>query len=559
MRRFIQIIGLIPVVMAAMLLRIQAGSYTPENSSFSFYILIMILVGVAYLMVLGNVKDDRVDIFMESMMEYKAAYILEAVLFGVVILTFLPFIYDLLYTGTVHISALFWFVISSIVFLWLFINLIMGNWNQPEDLFAIAAIPICMAYCFIIVPNAVPDEPSHYGKAYLVSTGVLTNEFQVAVPTAYMGFGNNTFYNYEIMIRNFFAPCDYQDLMETSTLVQSNFIYYIIPALGIWLARIMNLSLMAGYILGRMFNAFFYIFAGYWTIRKIPFGKYIFLLYMLSPVCAQQASSMSLDVILHSFSFFSIAYILDIAHNKEEIEYLDICILGVLMVIACLQKPNYIILWAFVLICGKQLRSMSFTKWMLVALFVVLLPLAYHGNTLLLGMRPDDWTPMRTDVDASAQMRYLLEDVSRIPTLWSESIKTNAQFYLETFTGVKMSWFNISLPEFLAYGYLGLNFTAIPFGEGEGRIKFGAKIWCVILVLLLGISAMLAMYLYWTPVGGSIIDGVQGRYFIPFAVLLLLILVPKHKLNWSYTGQVYTLLLCAMQIAMMVCLFSQFV
>ena len=559
MRRFIQIIGLIPVVMAAMLLRIQANSYTPENSSFAFYILIMILVGTAYLMALGNVRDDRVDIFLESIVEYKIAYILEAVLFGVVILTFLPFIYDLLYTGTVHISALFWFVISAIVFLWFFINLIMGHWNKPEDLFAIAAIPICMAYCFIIVPNGVPDEPSHYGKAYLVSTGVLTNEFQVAIPTAYTGFGNTSFYNYEIFIRNFFAPCDYQDLMVTSTLVQSNFIYYIIPALGIGLARIMNLSLMAGYVLGRMFNAFFYIFVGYWTIRKIPFGKYIFLLYMLSPVCVQQASSMSLDVILHSFSFFTIAYILDIALNKEEIEYLDICILGTLMVIACLQKPNYIILWGFVFVCSRQLKSMTLSKWLLVALFVVLLPLAYRGNTLLLGIRPDDWTPMREGVDASAQMRYLLEDVSRIPTLWADSLQMNSQFYLESFAGVKMSWFNISLPELLAYGYLALNFTAIPFGEGETRLHIGAKIWSIILVLLLGISAMLAMYLYWTPVGGAIIEGVQGRYFIPFAVLILFVLVPKHKINWSYTGQTYTVILSVLQIAMMVCLFAQYV
>ena len=202
---------------------------------------------------------------------------------------------------------------------------------------------------------------------------------------------------------------------------------------------------------------------------------------------------------------------------------------------------------------------MTLSKWLLVALFVVLLPLAYRGNTLLLGIRPDDWTPMREGVDASAQMHYLLEDVSRIPTLWADSLQMNSQFYLESFAGVKMSWFNISLPELLAYGYLALNFTAIPFGEGETRLHIGAKIWSIILVLLLGISAMLAMYLYWTPVGGAIIEGVQGRYFIPFAVLILFVLVPKHKINWSYTGQTYTVILSVLQIAMMVCLFAQYV
>lgn len=559
MKRFIKLIGLIPVVLAAILLRGQVVTYIPENNVIGFYILIMIVVGFVYLMTLGNVREERLDTIFENMKQYKVAYILEVVLFGIVILTFLPFIYDILYAGVVNDAALFWFILSCIGFLWYFINLLMGSYNQPEDLFLIVAIPICMAYCFVIIPNGVPDEPSHYGKAYLVSTGVLTNEFEFTVPAAYAEFGNNISYNYEVMIRNFFAPTDYQDLTVSSTLVQSNFIYYVIPALGIWIGRFLHLSLTAGYILGRMFNAFFYIFLGYWTIRKTPFGKYVFMLYMLSPVCVQQASSMSLDVILHSFSFFSIAYILDIAQNKEEIEYLDICILGIMMVIACLQKPNYILLWALVFICSKQLKTMTLSKWMLVGFFVILLPIAYHGNTLLLAPMPEDWTPIREGVDASAQMHFLLEDPSRIPVLWADSLAQNSEFYLESFTGVLMSWFNKELPEFVAYGYMVMNFTAAFFGEGEGRLKLGAKIWSFILVVLLGISAMLAMYLYWTPVGGMIIEGVQGRYFIPFVILLILIFVPKYKLNHEGIGQLYSFGLTGFQISALTCLFMQYI
>ena len=39
----------------------------------------------------------------------------------------------------------------------------------------------------------------------------------------------------------------------------------------------------------------------------------------------------------------------------------------------------------------------------------------------------------------------------------------------------------------------------------------------------------LALYITWTPVGSSTIDGVQGRYFIPLIAVLVLLLTGKRQ------------------------------
>lgn len=42
---------------------------------------------------------------------------------------------------------------------------------------------------------------------------------------------------------------------------------------------------------------------------------------------------------------------------------------------------------------------------------------------------------------------------------------------------------------------------------------------------------ILGMNFQWTPVGKYVTEGVQGRYFIPVVILLLIALIPPKKLS----------------------------
>jgi uncharacterized membrane protein len=47
--------------------------------------------------------------------------------------------------------------------------------------------------------------------------------------------------------------------------------------------------------------------------------------------------------------------------------------------------------------------------------------------------------------------------------------------------------------------------------------------WTLAAILLSTGAVFGAMYLIWSPVGGPVVDGVQGRYFLPIAAFLPLV------------------------------------
>ena len=49
-----------------------------------------------------------------------------------------------------------------------------------------------------------------------------------------------------------------------------------------------------------------------------------------------------------------------------------------------------------------------------------------------------------------------------------------------------------------------------------------------VLVLLVGVTGAMfgAQYLSWTPVGGGVVEGMQGRYLLPLLPLLILVVPP---------------------------------
>ena len=60
---------------------------------------------------------------------------------------------------------------------------------------------------------------------------------------------------------------------------------------------------------------------------------------------------------------------------------------------------------------------------------------------------------------------------------------------------------------------------------------------------------LLGFFINSTPVGESEILGIQGRYFIPIAILPLLCLVVKNKyINIKFVKEMYLSLLCAINL-----------
>ncbi|MBK8086283.1 MAG: DUF2142 domain-containing protein [Devosia sp.] len=129
--------------------------------------------------------------------------------------------------------------------------------------------------------------------------------------------------------------------------------------------------------------------------------------------------------------------------------------------------------------------------------------------------------------DPAAQLAFLLADPLRVIEIAGTTLMTWGRFYVESFVG-QLGWLDVFLPPWYhlaTQAMLGLAALGVVAG-GVRLVRSGESLALAtaLLVLLAG-SGMLfgSLYLGWTEVGKLIVNGVQGRYFLPFATLLVLI------------------------------------
>lgn len=111
--------------------------------------------------------------------------------------------------------------------------------------------------------------------------------------------------------------------------------------LAVVLARILGLGGIMRLLLGRLFASAFYILAGYYALKKMPFAKRAMMILMLGPSAIQQAASFSYDCVLNSCAFIFIALVLHCAYEKQHVNRKDWILLVVTSIVMSANK-NYI-------------------------------------------------------------------------------------------------------------------------------------------------------------------------------------------------------------------------
>lgn len=120
----------------------------------------------------------------------------------------------------------------------------------------------------------------------------------------------------------------------------------------------------------------------------------------------------------------------------------------------------------------------------------------------------------------ASQFRLLL-DPARDFQLAVTTLRLNGPEYLTQFVGT-LGWLDVSLPRALIRAELALlclvAVASLASGRPDRRQSGGAVLTIAVLLSAAGIFAV--QYLTWTEPGALAIDGVQGRYFLPLALML---------------------------------------
>ncbi len=156
---------------------------------------------------------------------------------------------------------------------------------------------------------------------------------------------------------------------------------------------------------------------------------------------------------------------------------------------------------------------------------------------------------------------YFLSQPLELVRILANTISDKTAFYLESLAGQKMGWVEIETSMVLVALYWFLLFLSSCDVRGE-RVKIGAfqRFWMLLLCAGCTGLILLGMLLQWTPMGHVSIEGVQGRYFLPFLLIFLTALKSRSVLlerrmdrgiaAAAAAGQLLTLILVIRQVTM---------
>jgi uncharacterized membrane protein len=141
------------------------------------------------------------------------------------------------------------------------------------------------------------------------------------------------------------------------------------------------------------------------------------------------------------------------------------------------------------------------------------------GVALSAAMVSRQYHPLRPDANPKVQLQTLAAHPIHIASLIAKDFVAQFTGYRDQFVG-RLGWVDVPLSGFLtAAAFYLLLVVAM---TRDVATTPAARLFALLLTFLLFFAVSLSQYVAWTPPGVEYVDGIQGRYFLPLAVVLLL-------------------------------------
>ena len=341
---------------------------------------------------------------------------------------------------------------------------------------------------------------------------------------------------------------DYLNKKEFSnyTTSSSRFItyskyFYIIPAIGYNLGKILNLPFSICFRLGKFMILLSYVLIMGYAIKICKTSKKLLCVVGLIPTNIFLASQYSYDPIVTSGLTLAFVILLNLFIDKnEKVDFRKLLIFIISILVASFVKAVYIPFLLLIFLVPKDRFLNSKLKWYTCAMCIILFLLVLYTFVAPTVVNPSVVGDTRGgDTSIAGQLFLILHHPLNYSIILFKSIIINSFDYL---IGVS-SLINYSYLGYLSGNLFYLYFILIMFialtensnKQINGKYKIGIVIVSFVIIVLI----WTALYLSFTPVGYDGIFGVQARYYLPFVFPLLICLNNnkiKSSINDKYTN-----------------------
>lgn len=451
-------------------------------------------------------------------------------------------------------SVLKEFVIVPIIALLVYVIYCISKSKEKkfENIYAAIVVFVGIALIFLVPPCNVPDEASHFARAYKDSLLVTPEDdgyfnFPEAIDNLWYKFTNNlhmtenkiygTAYLSEAFGNNNYELNDsYTNYKNVKYL---SFVPYVPTAIIVFIGRNIGAPALLLLLLGRLANFIIACIICYFAIKKVPHFKKLFLIVCLFPIFIQQTAAINMDYLTDSISVLLVAQIISMIYKNQKIALKEFAYLGVICFVLSISKFGYFPLLLLVFLIPndnfKNKKTAIITKTLflmctLVFSFFVSISVTTDSmqNEEVYGIKYFFTNPIDSiKVMLNAVFGRIDQDIIRgfIDCFAYSNVWHKGPFYLA-----------------IIIMYILLIFAHDENDQPVNNIHRTVYILSSLIVIAIVYAIAFSQ---WTIKGASSISGVQARYFLPVSLPLYIGLSnSKIKIDVSDKKVMYSIMIC---------------
>lgn len=421
-----------------------------------------------------------------------------------------------------------------------------------------------LLFAVIIPPMQGADESNQFLRAYQISEGNLTADYvgqstggidvviksfdrnvggnlpEGVVDFTQMSFGNLPFHNEQKTSKALFDKTsrittghERKAVAFGNTAAYSP-IAYVPSVIGIWIGKLFSDHVIVQFYLARLAGLLVGACALALAVRIMPFGKLPFAVLILLPSMMSQMSIVTADTMTLSVSFLMIATVLRFSYRKGGLSKRDIAILIGLFALLGLARPT---LAPMALIALALLRNPAIgrKKALLVAAasLITAITLGALWNLPIKDSVIFAYHLSFPQSDYTTQLSFITHYPWSFLKALGNTLLNNNSNYISVSSAGYFGWADAPLPLYaVVAAFVNLSF-ALYFASQYVKVSIPKWLRLDATVIIFGILTATAvyMYLFCNAPKASYIFGMQGRYLLPTAPLILLLI--RYRSNFT--------------------------
>ena len=329
----------------------------------------------------------------------------------------------------------------------------------------------------------------------------------------------------------------YDPLIIDSAFEQNPFFGYLPQAVGIFIAKLLDLNVIWILWLARICNLLFYAAVVSIAIRKTPVLKIPLLAVACIPISIYQASSASIDAMIISLSILAVSYFIYMCKSPEDsLLKKDIAVFAVICVFLGLCKLPYLaFIFLLLFVPSKNFKMDRKNNYLFILLVIFIVAVIgimwsrYSAPTLL-----HSWRSSHNLINSTMQFEHVVHHPKSIGKFLYNIFfldLPNILMGVFSFFGALQFHHYDDKYYFVTYAiliYLAVTLLAYPRNvEFELKTKLGSAL----IILGIYVGTCFIQLLTWASVGYFNL-GISTRYFVPlFALLPVAVCIKKNPID----------------------------